>query len=113
MHKRPRQERFKLATQYHLKDNFEKVGIRSVFDPHNADLSGVTGNKGLYLDDVVHKAVIEVDEKGTKAAAASYAEMTGSCLGCTIDKFYADHPFMFCIRSKSIGVLFMGEVNRL
>ncbi|XP_077536643.1 iripin-3-like [Haemaphysalis longicornis] len=105
--------KFKLATKYHLKDTFERVGIRSVFDPHKADLSGVTGHKGLYLSGVIHKAVIEVDEKGTKAAAASATNMVVACLGCTIDEFYADHPFMFCIRSKNSGVLFMGEVNRL
>ncbi|KAH9375895.1 hypothetical protein HPB48_012535 [Haemaphysalis longicornis] len=105
--------RFKLETKYYLKDTFKRVGIRSVFNPHKADLSGVTGHKELHLDDVIHKAVIEVDEKGTKAAAASAAIMDGASLGGHNDEFYADHPFMFWIRSKNTGVLFMGEVNSL
>ncbi|XP_077536265.1 leukocyte elastase inhibitor-like [Haemaphysalis longicornis] len=105
--------KFKLETKYYLKDTFKRVGIRSVFNPHKADLSGVTGHKELHLDDVIHKAVIEVDEKGTKAAAASAAIMDGASLGGHNDEFYADHPFMFWIRSKNTGVLFMGEVNSL
>lgn len=105
--------KFKLEANYLLREPFQKLGMRIVFNRNKADLSGVTGQKGLYLSDVIHKAVIEVDEEGTKAAAVSASFLVGGFVSDVPARFFADHPFMFCIRSKSHGVLFMGEVNRL
>jgi serpin B len=83
------------------------------FDPHKADFSGMDGQRDLYLCDVVHKAYVAVDEKGTEAAAATGAEMRATAVMRRPPPrvFNADHPFMFFIRDPRSGlVLFAGRL---
>jgi serpin B len=65
----------------------------------------------LFIDKVIHQAYIEVNEKGTEAAAA-----TGVSIALTAaipeETFRADHPFMFLIRDMDTGVIMiMGRVT--
>ena len=68
----------------------------------------------ILVTSVVHKAVIKVDEKGTKAAGVTMARGWGSGYREPeeIIKFKADHPFLFLIKDKTTGlVLFIGKVE--
>jgi serpin B len=72
-----------------------------------ADFSGMFGGRGPSISAVVHKAFVEVNEKGTEAAAASGVSMPSSLP----PSFRADHPFLFLIRDRSTGsVLFLGRI---
>jgi len=73
-----------------------------------ADLSGMDGSRSLYLGAVVHKAFVELNEKGTEAAAAT----AGGVFGTSIPPmFEANHPFLFLIRENATGtILFIGRV---
>ena len=77
----------------------------------DADFSGMTGNRDLFISEVVHKAYVAVDEEGTKAAAATAVIMR---LGAVMDEsvlMMLDHPFLFLIRDNSTGtILFLGRV---
>ena len=76
-----------------------------------ADFSGVDDTKTLYLSQVIHEAVVTVDEKGTEAAAAAAAGMVAGGMPQKPTVFRADHPFLFLIRDLETGaVLFMGRV---
>ena len=69
----------------------------------------MNGRRDLFLSDVIHEAVVKVNEEGTEAAAA-----TGVSVGVTSlpPEFRADHPFVFLIRDRGSGaVLFLGRVN--
>jgi serpin B len=74
----------------------------------------VDGTQDLAISDVIHKAFIEVNEEGTKAAAATAVEMraTGAISRpVPTPVFRADHPFLFMIVDDETGsVLFMGRV---
>ena len=97
--------KFKMETEYDLTKSLPDMGMPSVFGP--ADLSGITGHKGLYVSEAIHKAFVDVNEKGTEAAAAT-AIVTDESSG---QRFIADHPFIFMIQDNETGsILFMGKV---
>ena len=65
----------------------------------------------LYITKVIHKAIIEVNEEGSEAAAAT-AVIMGVKAVLHKPVFKADQPFLFLIRHNETGsILFMGRVN--
>jgi len=76
----------------------------------SADFSG-TGIPNLYVSDVIHKAVIDVDEHGTVAAAATGVIMKP--LAIRVPRIVrVDHPFICAIREDQTGsLLFLGVIN--
>jgi serpin B len=68
----------------------------------------MTGQPDIFIDEVVHKAFVEVNEEGTEAAAATGVIMRATSMPV---QFTADRPFVFLIREKSTGaILFIGRV---
>ncbi|KAF3690434.1 Leukocyte elastase inhibitor Serpin B1 [Channa argus] len=102
--------RFKLEEDYELNEPLAKLGMTDVFCGAKADLSGMNGQKGLFLSTVAHKAFVEVNEEGTEAAAAT-AGMIAFCM-LREEHFTADHPFLFFIRhNKTKSILFLGRFS--
>lgn len=104
--------RFKMQTEYQLKDRLSQMGMPLAFNPGKADFTGMRASPGeapLYIDDVYHKTFLDVNEAGTIAAAA-----TGVAVNAASDvqlEFRADRPFLFMIRDNKSGtILFMGRV---
>ena len=82
----------------------------------SADFSGMTKEDALYIGTVIHQANIDVDERGTEAAAATAVGMdTGGCTGpqpATLKTFRVNKPFVYFIRDLQTGaILFMGRVT--
>ena len=97
--------KFTLETEYDLTESLPDMGMPSVFG--SADLSGITGHKGLFVSEAIHKAFVDVNEKGTEAAAAT-AIILDESGGA---EFRADHPFIVIIQDNETGsILFMGKV---
>lgn len=85
------------------------LGMPDLFDPTKANLSGMDGAMDLYVGFVAHEAIIEVDESGTVAAAASGGGVQG---GAVEAPTAIDRPFLFLIRDvKNGSILFMGQVE--
>jgi serpin B len=106
--------KFKFSTEYHLIPQLQSLGIQQVFSS-KADLSGIDGRKDLYVSDVIHKAIIEVNEEGSEAAAVTDVIISrhGPNVEPMIPLFRADHPFAFFIRDNRNGlILFEGQVNQ-
>jgi serpin B len=107
--------KFKFETRYMLGDTLQSMGMGQAFSD-SADFSKMTGAKDLKINAVIHKAFVEVDEKGTEAAAATAVVMVATSAGPgheppPIPVFRADHPFIFIIQEKTTGdILFMGRV---
>lgn len=90
-----------------LNDVLIKMGMPVAFTP-GADFSGMAA--GLHIDKVLHKAFIQVDEKGSTAAAVTAVVMTKSMP--LSYEFNANRPFIFIIRdNRTHSILFMGCVT--
>lgn len=114
--------RFELDTSYGLKPPLRSMGmVRAFVDPaeqNGADFSAMSQarqrSEWLYITAVLHKAFLEVNEKGTEAAAATAVVMAeATSLPVRMDftpTVRADRPFLFLIRDRETGaVLFLGR----
>ena len=103
--------KFTFETEYNLKDMLIAMGLNITFS-FDADFSGINGYGGLFIEKVLHKAFIEVNEEGTEAAAATTVHILETSIPEPPKVFNADHPFIFLIQHKETGcVLFMGYVS--
>jgi serpin B len=104
--------RFKMEAGYGLGPMLSEMGMPDAFIDRIADFSGMTGQPALYIDKVIHKARVEVNEEGSEAAAATAVIMAEK--GMMMDKavFRADRPFFFIITHHKTGaILFIGRLS--
>ncbi len=98
--------KFELSSHHDLIPPLRELGLSEPFD--NADFSGITGGRDLFIAAVEHEAFVRIDEAGTEAAAATGTAMAGSH-GPTI---VFDQPFLFYVQDNATGaVLFLGRVT--
>ena len=110
--------KFSLKTATDLAETLQALGMPAAFDPSRADFTGIaspdqTGEPGLYIAKVIHEANIDVDEKGTEAAAATAVDVATAGPGDQRKPVVirADQPFLFVLTDvKSGTVLFIGRV---
>jgi serpin B len=102
--------KFKVESSFSLVDALTALGMPDAFTDR-ADFSGMTGNRELSISDVVHKAFVSVDEKGTEAAAATAVIMKLTAAPAEPVSVTLDRPFIFAIRDMETGaLLFVGRV---
>jgi len=102
--------KFEFNSEFSLTDTLAGMGMPIAFSG-DADFSGMTGNRGLFISDVVHKAFVSVDEAGTEAAAATAVIMPESGPPEPTVEVTIDRPFIFLIRDIETGaILFVGRV---
>ena len=88
--------------------------MKNAFDSANADFTGMAQtDEPFWIEQLIQKAYVNVNEEGTEAAAACMNVMFGtSGSPPRIPVFRADHPFLFFIRLNQSGsILFVGGVN--
>jgi len=101
--------KFEFDTKYFMKETLSALGMPTAFS-EDADFSGMTGERDLFISFVIHQAYVKVDEKGTEAAAATAVGMELTAV-MPRNVFRADHPFVFIIQEKETGnILFLGRV---
>jgi serine protease inhibitor len=102
--------KFSFGDSLDLKPLLAGLGMPDVFERSVADLSGIDGARDLYVNLAKQQALVEVDEQGTVAAAAT---ATAGAVGLAVaEGVTIDHPFLFLIRDTRTGsLLFMGRVE--
>ena len=108
-------------TVNNLISTFEKMGIKDIFSPDMADLSnmataaapGGDAAYNLYISKILHKTFIEVNRKGTRAAAVT--EMVAGCTSMPrpeeIHTVRLDRPFIYAIIDDVTATpIFIGTV---
>jgi serpin B len=107
--------RFKSEFKADLKEAFQQAGMSRAFDLRTADFSGMIGMPAsaapAAIDQIVHRAVIDVMEGGTEAAAATAVGMRVTNMPAPAAPFRVDHPFLYYIVDDATGaILFQGRV---
>ncbi|XP_057793606.1 serpin-ZX-like [Salvia miltiorrhiza] len=107
--------KFKIAFDFEASGVLKGLGLVLPFSEGGlTEMVDSSTGQNLYVSDVFHKSVIEVNEEGTEAAAATVAVVRyGAALRREEDKvdFVADHPFLFVLREDMTGVvLFIGQL---
>ena len=107
--------RFKADSHFDLSDILKALGMPTAF-ASEADFSGITTDQPIAIGRVIHQANIDVNEKGTTAAAATVVTGRGTVGGpgdpIPSVTFHVDHPFLFVIHDLATGaVLFTGRID--
>ena len=99
--------KFTLEYEIGLNEVLKALGMEVAFTPGAADFTRMYAPGGIWIDSVVHKTFMDVNEEGTEAAAATAVSMALSAS----PEFVVDRPFIFVIRERFSGtILFMGKV---
>jgi serpin B len=106
--------RFKLESGFELSKALVEMGMRDAFLMAKTDFSGIDGTKNLFVRSIYHKALGEVNEEGTEAAAATGLHVRQTSTEPEVPDrpvFRADHPFVFLICERQSGaILFLGRL---
>jgi serpin B len=103
--------KFKVEHAATLNETLQSMGMLRAFGS-GADFSGIS-EVSLMISKVLQKAYIDVNEKGTEAAAVTVISIDATSAGPTETlTFRADRPFLFAIRENSTGaILFIGKIG--
>jgi len=99
--------KFKLESTLTLNDSMRSLGMVDAFELPRADFSGISGKRDLFISAILHKAVVDVYEEGTEAAAA----MVMRCL-CFKEtpRMVVNRPFIFAICLNDGTPIFIGQM---
>jgi len=105
--------KFELEYKSSLNDVLKSMGMEIAFNTALADFTRINPDGNLFIDEVLHKTFIKVDEEGTEAAAVTSVGIGLTAMPETI-YFRVDRPFVFLIRERHSGtILFIGKVLEL
>ncbi len=106
--------RFRIETQSDLSAPLKAMGMAQIFDPARAALEGISDRKPLYLMAAMQQDFVEVNEKGTEAAAVSMLMDGASEYEEPLPppfEMIVNRPFVFAICDDFSGVVvFLGAV---
>lgn len=108
--------KFNLESTFKLESLLLSLGMLFAVDKNTADFSGMDKGKCVYINEMYHKASVEVNEEGSdwEAAADTVVEMTiKSRKKQETPEFKANHPFLFFIRDALNDALFFFPVDSL
>jgi len=96
--------KFKQQSNYDLIEYFRNMGLVHLFS--NADLSGISGTKDTKVSNIIHQAVIDINESGTEASAAT-AVIGSRSVSANNEQviFNANRPFFYFVRENNTGTL--------
>lgn len=106
--------KFKFESAYDLKKTLSSMGITLIYDKKNSDFGLITKDRNVFINNTFQKSIIEIDEKGAKAASITSHKSDVALLYSPSDKidFIADHPFIFIIKEITSGtIIYIGSIT--
>uniref|UniRef100_A0A914P651 Serpin domain-containing protein n=1 Tax=Panagrolaimus davidi TaxID=227884 RepID=A0A914P651_9BILA len=102
-----------ISNEFQLKESLQKLGMKDAFEEDICNLTGMIKEPSK-LDKIIHKTVMKTDEYGTEASAAT--SIYDLRCGGRIERFKADHPFLFFITTtmgdNSFKLFFFENLSR-
>ncbi|XP_073406264.1 serpin B8-like isoform X2 [Dendrobates tinctorius] len=102
--------KFRIEKSFSMKRILSSLGISDAFSQTKADFSGMTKQSDMFVSEVYHQTVLELNEKGTEAASSTASVM--SVRSFPGEQVKCDHPFYFFIKhKKSNSIILCGILN--
>ena len=102
--------KFKFSYEKVLNDQLQSMGMIDAFNSSLANLSGIS-DASIFVSFVKQNTFVEVDEKGTEAAAVTTIGIEVTSEPPTPKQFIIDKPFIFAIRERTTNaLLFIGQI---
>jgi serpin B len=102
--------KFKFSYEKVLNDQLQSMGMIDAFNAGLADLSGIS-DASIFVSFVKQNTFVEVDEKGTEAAAVTTIGVEVTSEPPQSKQFIIDKPFIFAIRERTTNaLLFIGQI---
>ena len=112
--------KFELEFGEVLNDIIKKLGMKKIFNGLEADLSGLYGNGGLYVSQIIHKTYLKVNEEGTEAAAVTLVAVDEAAMEDrkeVIHKMKVNRPFLFLLKNwrfpSGYDMIFMAKIEEI
>ncbi|CAA2944473.1 serpin-ZX-like [Olea europaea subsp. europaea] len=104
--------KFKISFGFEASEVLKGLGLVLPFSRNGlTEMVDTPVAQSLFVSNIFHKMFIEVNENGTKTAAATAGVVSEKCLPVKWD-FVADHPFLFVVREDTTGLLlFIGQIH--
>ncbi|GAB2814720.1 serpin family protein [Lentzea nigeriaca] len=103
-----------IREKFQLKGVLEQLGVQRMF-ARDADFSGLSPDERLFVDDVLHEAVLRLDEEGLEGAAATAVTFRTVSLEIPTEPIVVnvDRPFLLAVRhARSKAVYFLAQIAR-
>ena len=112
--------KFEINYEKKLKEVLKTMGVNLPFEK-NADFSKIRIQNDIYINEIIHKTYLKVNEQGTEAAAVTAIEMvSNSAANPRLEKIYNMHvnrPFIFILRNdrlpKNYDIIFISKIEKL
>ncbi|WP_236796181.1 serpin family protein [Amycolatopsis sp. GM8] len=100
--------KIKLDMRAELKPALAGLGVRTMFSAHDSDFTPLTPDPRVFVDDVVHQAVLRLDEQGLEGAAATAVVFRTLSMITPVDpvEVVVDRPFLLLVRHAETGVVY-------
>lgn len=115
-----RMPKLNFESSFPLTDALKAAGLSDIFDPDKADFTPMQGSdtEGFYVSEVIQKTKLELDEEGTRAAAATATILNNTAAQVPeereIKEVFLNRPFAFLIYDDAAGqIVFMGKVTEM
>ncbi|KAH8372383.1 hypothetical protein KR093_011267 [Drosophila rubida] len=108
--------KFKSEFEVELTDTFKQLGMTKLFSNQAEFGKMIQSPEELKVSQIIHKAFIDVNEKGTEAAAATAVVVRQKRSIISLEEpieFHADHPFIYMLVHQQSMPLFLGTVVQL
>ena len=108
--------KFEVGFYAQLKEVLIRLGMVKPFE-RDADFSGINEIGGIYIDDVIHKTYLKVDEIGSEAAGITIVDIRTNSTTIPNIKMNINRPFIMIIKSKELpennDFLFMAKIEEI